>query len=894
MNNNKRKSTNNHNKDSYKKHKRSKNDPKLIQCMSCQQYVKRISQHFVRRKDCLQHYNESNSLYAPQVTKNIDTSTIKKSKKSKSSNTSNKEFQSSVSSFFGNTSINQQISSNTNRKSSLLCQPTNETIDNIDNNNDDFPNVINNYHDENSYTTNQSSTIEDLSSISQSIYSNHKMSQFNPTTLMSIKLYKILSKANTPLYLYDDISDFIKNCVPILKDINKKKIKSRSNLISNLYSVILNGSQIKKQKKSRSCQYMFDLFPKVLKYQISQIPKQIEITIFDIKSTIISLLIDPVVMNESNLLMNERSFINPKNFNHEFYGDIHTGYWFKNAHSFLCKKTNDLLCPLIFFIDVVSLDSMGRQSLEPVTFTLGIFNRKARNSNKFWRLLGYIPNLEKIFNIKYSSTQKKDNLKKIHYQEMLKCILKGLKKLQDDGGFRWKFPNGIEYNLKFPVMYIIGDAQGLDKICNRKVHYSPTKTFMTGCCRDCNSVYKHCHDPEFSCKFHKTSILTKLSSSVQKALSYIPLNINAFAELCFGNDNHGLVGCCPPEPLHQWYLGVVELLINYFWDRITIPGRNYLDIVIHGISKENNRQSDRNMPSITKFQKGLMKDKLTGTERGDQIFMLYISLLPLTVKQNLIRIEQQSNNRYSKNKKNGSQTSSTTSQTKKFSKILNSVPKYNKWVTILEKILSIGEWLSLEEYSKEDLMKNIDVQMKKDIFIFDPDDVKIFESNLDQNNYNEEDDHSNTSLDLSDKCSRDNEDDDDISNQINTDDENHSNTSLDLSDKCSHDDDHVVSNQINTDDENHSNTSLDLSDKCSHDDDDDDSIPNQNHDLSSEEGSIQFINDENSSTSMNVSSIQPNKPTINDVQVKNQSNKKDQIVHITEKNVKVKSHYDNS
>ena len=50
------------------------------------------------------------------------------------------------------------------------------------------------------------------------------------------------------------------------------------------------------------------------------------------------------------------------------------------------------------------------------------------------------------------------------------------------------------------------------------------------------------------------------------------------------------------------------------------------------------------MPSINKFQKGPMKEKLTGVEQGDQVFMLYISLLPTTVKQNLIKIEQQSNN----------------------------------------------------------------------------------------------------------------------------------------------------------------------------------------------------------------------------------------------------------
>ena len=106
-------------------------------------------------------------------------------------------------------------------------------------------------------------------------------------------------------------------------------------------------------------------------------------------------------------------------------------------------------------------------------------------------------------------------------------------------------------------------------------------------------------------------------------------------------------------------------------------------------------------------------------------------------------------------------------------------------------------------------MTNIDVQMKKDIFIFDPDDVQFSESNLDQINDNDEDD---------------------------------------------------------------SNTSLDLSDKCSNDDYDDDDIPNQNNDLSIEEGSIQFINDDTSTASMNASSIQTDNSTNNDFQVNNQSN----------------------
>ena len=71
MNTNKRKSNNNNNNNHVKKIKSNKNEPKL---------VKRISQQFVRRKDCLQHYNESNSFYAPERS-NIESNTGKKAGK---------------------------------------------------------------------------------------------------------------------------------------------------------------------------------------------------------------------------------------------------------------------------------------------------------------------------------------------------------------------------------------------------------------------------------------------------------------------------------------------------------------------------------------------------------------------------------------------------------------------------------------------------------------------------------------------------------------------------------------------------------------------------------------------------------------------------------------------
>ena len=72
----------------------------------------------------------------------------------------------------------------------------------------------------------------------------------------------------------------------------------------------------------------------------------------------------------------------------------------------------------------------------------------------------------------------------------------------------------------------------------------------------------------------------------------------------------------------------------------TIDSRNHLP--------QCGRQSDRDMPNISCFQKGLMKEKLTGMECGQQLFMLYLASLPSTVKQKIIILEQQSGNRYSR------------------------------------------------------------------------------------------------------------------------------------------------------------------------------------------------------------------------------------------------------
>ena len=82
------------------------------------------------------------------------------------------------------------------------------------------------------------------------------------------------------------------------------------------------------------------------------------------------------LFQEDNLL-----FVDPSNPlaaplpESEMIGDIVTGKAYARAHRRLCTNPNDLLCPLIFYLDKLSIDRHGHLSLEGLYFTLGLFKR---------------------------------------------------------------------------------------------------------------------------------------------------------------------------------------------------------------------------------------------------------------------------------------------------------------------------------------------------------------------------------------------------------------------------------------------------------------------------------------------------------------------------------------
>jgi hypothetical protein len=124
----------------------------------------------------------------------------------------------------------------------------------------------------------------------------------------------------------------------------------------------------------------------------------VTVPVFDTKEMIISLLTDPLLMTDSNfakgynVLTGEVDMNNPCNSK---YGKVHTGDAWLPTRNRYCTVTKQQTMPvaLIVFGDKSHTDLHGTLSLTPIIFTLTLFNRYAHNNTRFWRPIGYIPNL---------------------------------------------------------------------------------------------------------------------------------------------------------------------------------------------------------------------------------------------------------------------------------------------------------------------------------------------------------------------------------------------------------------------------------------------------------------------------------------------------------------------
>ena len=347
-----------------------------------------------------------------------------------------------------------------------------------------------------------------------------------------LELASILTSINAPYHVYSSIIKWAQN----LKETDLKNPCSFKKLVSDTSEKYgLRGT-----------------FPQTTTLLLPS-RNSVPVTKFSFEQQLYSILSDDELMSPENLVYGENFFdrAKPHGPNH-VYDDVHTGNWWLRTESEMCKKQSDVLVPLILFIDKSHVRS---RALEPLCFTLGIFKRNIRNTPMAWRNLGLIPG--KVGDLYPKIPFAKNKLAEMRLNDwhfIIAHLLDEFKTQQLYEGIDWEF-KGKRCSLKIPLMFIIGDIEGHDKICSRKSGHTRQ---MNGVTHSCDVTRGQCSNVNHNCCFfnynsikHHQDICQSITSSVEeKKYSKAFLDKkgfysgvkNAFFTLDYGSNQHGVHG----------------------------------------------------------------------------------------------------------------------------------------------------------------------------------------------------------------------------------------------------------------------------------------------------------------------------------------------------------------
>ena len=321
---------------------------------------------------------------------------------------------------------------------------------------------------------------------------------FTNTMHYQTKLLKILDDANTPHYLYREIIEWAIETQDAHVNFGDL-IKTREGNISHIEKLL---------------PWLKSTAPYIVTTNLktNDKPQPIEITVFDFKTQLMSLLDDKTLFGDiNNLDVNPEDPFGLYNAPHQVLSTVNSGMRYRNAYQhMITNPEEETLIPIIFGCDETKVSNQGRAKSWPLMFTTSILNQETRNKSTAWRPLGYIPDL----NLHVSAAQEKKfdkHLKYTRLHQTIKTILKSFVNFQKE---EHKQPVYLSYGpftkkviMKTPSFFIIGDIQGGDKMSCSAVYYSNK---MDKICQKCNVRGKDAGDPNIECEKIEMELIQQL------------------------------------------------------------------------------------------------------------------------------------------------------------------------------------------------------------------------------------------------------------------------------------------------------------------------------------------------------------------------------------------------
>jgi hypothetical protein len=482
-----------------------------------------------------------------------------------------------------------------------------------------------------------------------------------------LELFKMLEDSRAPVYLFDKIVLWATSCAV--------------NNVFDCQTKSVNRKQFVERMRQRQGQEDHLPINEIISLPHSR--KTIAFTKFDFGEALYTLLADEALMAQENLLFRgngDNPIVPPKvkaddngkvNFPEgHVFDTLMSGKVATVAHKELVEvEGRDLDCMVLWYTDKTHLDFRGNITMEPLRFTIGLFNDATRRKVTAWRTLSFIPK-EKLYRSGGYSGKTGEEAHKAYldYQFLLRKSLESYQDFVKKGGVYWE----IKYNnRKLPIVLKLysgmlqGDTVGHNRavghyhVGNMKTNTDNRKLFV---CRRCNTPFSELDNWDFPFKLHHPEkIQDKMGkrkpNSIKYGFRFSQDNecTSAFDELGGPIQKMGMMATIgtPQDILHGF--SERERAIEAFKEqerreektnstarRIRLFTGEYKTMVeqacnVWGIVYHN--QSDRGLPRTTYRIGALSTEKLQSNEKSG-LLLLYLTYMCSTVGDYMLSIQK--------------------------------------------------------------------------------------------------------------------------------------------------------------------------------------------------------------------------------------------------------------
>lgn len=485
------------------------------------------------------------------------------------------------------------------------------------------------------------------------------------------ELYNMHRKSRAPIGLFDSTLKWMKSHAKVLfnkSTCSLKKLPSRQVFVKQMYKKVYGKANVTKVR------------PRTIDISLTEfgfLPTKT--TIFDFREVLIDLLSNDDIMNPQRLLFYDHDDPTKMHPPGSPIGESITSEVARRAHRRLCTQPNDVLWGCCAYNDEINFDRFGKLQLDPFSLSFLRLPVSVRNQPWAWRFFGLVHGIDSP---SCETSKKMDVQTKLQvYHKVLKKIFKCFNEINLEGGIPWnlKLRNGIikKVNLKLYLQFIIGDTKGHDAHCNR---YGSHAGGLKQTVRDCDVPQELSDSIDHVCHFRNVNDMKSLNKESTNMLSFHKVD-NAFYDVEFGDEIHGILGATLGEPLHILGQGLHIYHMQEFQGDMSDASWCILNTYVKHVVKQSEAQiSKSHFPCVRAFRNGLTSVKLlTAKEKQARLFSIYIALLfPDCVKQ------------LAKGRARGSWN-------------VYGIDRLQQWFTLQEDTLILCEWLKKEVHPAKDL-----------------------------------------------------------------------------------------------------------------------------------------------------------------------------------------------